>query len=68
MSIWTEEFKALVTRMRAEAEAAGELHPTGPRHLDLPDSTRDAIADWIRSGGYEEAAREATAGDPDMQS
>lgn len=64
VTVWTEDFKALVARMRAEAEAAGELHPSGPRTLDLPDSTRHAVAEWIRSGGYEEAARRATAADP----
>lgn len=66
MSIWTEEFKAIVARARAQAEAAGDLHPTGPTQLDLPEATRAAIAEWIRSGGYEQAAKEAAAGDPEM--
>lgn len=66
MSTWTEEFKEIVARARADAEAAGELHPSGPTHVELPESVRQAIGEDLRSGAYEQAAREATAGDTEM--
>jgi hypothetical protein len=66
VSIWTDDFRAIVARARAKAEADGELSPSGPVHLDLPLSVREAIWEDLASGAYEETARAATAGDSDM--
>jgi hypothetical protein len=69
MSISTEELAALVTRVRGEAAAAGELRPEriGPIALDLPEDIRQAILADLALGEYRRAADEAMAGDPDMQ-
>lgn len=66
MSISVEDLRAIAVRVRADAAAAGELTPTGPVHWDLPESVREAIFEDLASGAYDKAAREATAGDPDM--
>lgn len=66
MSISVEDLRDIAVRVRADAAAAGELTPTGPVHWDLPESVREAIFEDLASGAYDKAAREATAGDPDM--
>lgn len=66
VSTWTDEFKEIVARARADADVAGELHPRGPAHVELPESVREAIGKDLRNGAYEQAARESTAGDPEM--
>jgi hypothetical protein len=66
MAISIEDLRAIAARARDQAEADGELSPTGPVHLDLPQSVREAIWEALDSGAYEEAARAATAGDPEM--
>jgi hypothetical protein len=66
VAISIDDLMAIAARARAKAEAAGELHPTGPAHVELPQSVREAIGEALRSGAYEQAARDATAGDPEM--
>jgi hypothetical protein len=66
VAISIEDLRAIAARARAQAEADGELTPTGPVRLDLPQSVRVAIWKALDSGAYEQAARAATAGDPDM--
>ena len=68
MAISIEDLRAIAARVRAEAEAAGELVPTkvGDIHWDIPDAARAAIISDLESGAYEQAAREATAGDSEM--
>jgi hypothetical protein len=66
MAISVDELRLLVAQARAQAEAAGELDPTGPTQVELPPSVRESIAEALRSGAYEQAARESTAGDADM--
>lgn len=58
--------QALIERARARAASAGEMPlRAGPVGWDLPDSVRTAIREDIESGVYADAAREATAGDPE---
>ena len=68
VAVSTEDLRAIAARVRAEAAAAGELTPSkvGAIHWDVPDGARQAILDDLASGVYEEAAREATAADPEM--
>jgi hypothetical protein len=67
MAISIDDLRAIAARARAQAEADGELSPKGgPVSWDLPQSIREAIWEDLDSGAYEEAARAATAGDPEM--
>jgi len=66
VAISIEDLRAIAARARDQAEADGELRPTGRVHLDLPQSVREAIWETLDSGAYEEAARAATAGDLEM--
>jgi hypothetical protein len=66
VAISIEDLRAIAAQARTKAEADGELTPKGPVHLDLPQSIREAIWEDLASGAYEEAARSATAGDPEM--
>jgi len=66
VAISIEDLRTIAAKARAQAEADGELTPSGPIHLDLPLSVREAIWEALDSGAYEEAARAATAGDPEM--
>ncbi len=68
MSALTEDMEAVVSRVRAAADAAGELRPTriGPVQSTLPERVRLAVADDLASGTYHRAAQEAVAGDPDL--
>lgn len=52
--------------LRAQAETAGELRPTGPVHLQLSEPVRKALWEALDSGAYEEAAQAVTADDPEM--
>jgi len=65
MSISVDDLRSLGARVRAEAEAAGELTLTGPTHWDLPEAARAALVDYASSGAYEEAAQACIAEDPD---
>ena len=62
VAISIEDLQAIAARARAKAEAAGDLNPTGPTHVELPQSVRKAIGEALRSGEYEQAARQATVG------
>ena len=68
MAISIEDLKLIAGRARRAADAAGELRPpnVGPLSVDLPDTIREAIAEDLKSGAYQHAAAEATAGDPDL--
>jgi hypothetical protein len=65
MSISVDDLRSLGARVRAEAEAAGELTLTGPTRWDLPEAVRAALQEYAASGAYEEAARACIAEDPD---
>lgn len=65
MSISVDDLRSLGARVRAEAEAAGELTLTGPTHWDLPEAVRAALREYGVSGAYEEAAQACIAEDPD---
>ena len=64
MSISVNDLRSLGARVRAEAEAAGELTLTGPTHWDLPEAARAALLEYAASGAYEEAAQACIAEDP----
>jgi hypothetical protein len=67
MAISVEDLRAIAARARDLAEADGDLTPKGGAVTwDLPQSIREAIWEDLDSGAYEEAARAATAGDPEM--
>jgi hypothetical protein len=65
MSISVEDLRSLGAKVRAEAEAAGELTLSGPTHWDLPEAVRDALREYAASGAYEEAAQASIVEDPD---
>ncbi|MGH9121683.1 MAG: hypothetical protein ACRDYC_07010 [Acidimicrobiales bacterium] len=67
MTLSIEDLRA-AARVRAEAAAAGELTPAkvGAIHGEIPEATRQAILDDLASGVFEEAAKDAAAGEPDM--
>jgi hypothetical protein len=68
VAISFEGLQAIAARVRRAAEDAGELHPphVGPIAVDLPRAIRDAIAQDLKSGAYQRAAAEMTAGDADI--
>jgi hypothetical protein len=68
MAISTGNLQAAVERARAAAAEAGELRPArvGKVTTDIPEDIRAAIREDLASGAYQEAAREAVAGDPDL--
>jgi hypothetical protein len=60
---------AAVTVARARAEAAGELRSAGSGAgfvSPLSQEAREAIDEWVRSGGYREAVARVVADDPDL--
>jgi hypothetical protein len=63
-----EDLRAIAQRVRAEAEAAGELAPPkiGKTRWDVPDSVPVALLEDLASGCYDRAARAVTDGDPEM--
>lgn len=61
MSVSVDELRTLGARVRADAEAAGELTLTGPTHWDLPEIVRSALLDYVASGAYEQAAQASIA-------
>jgi hypothetical protein len=65
VSISVDELRAIGARVRAEAEAAGELTLTGLPYWDIPRSIRDALLEDVASGAYEQAARAAIAVEPE---
>lgn len=67
MTVWAEDFRAIVERARAELEAEGGLHPTGPTSWALTQPVREAVWEDLDSGAYQEAVRQVVAGDPEMQ-
>ena len=68
VAISIEDLQAIAARVRRAADEAGELHPphVGPISVDLPQAIRDAIAEDLKSGAYQHAAAEMTAGDADV--
>lgn len=66
MSISADELRTLGARVRAEAEAAGELAKPGSSHWDIPREAREALLEYLHSGAYEEAARACIADEPDL--
>src|SRR5579863_1790635 len=66
LSISADELRALGARVRAEAEAAGELAKPGPSHWDIPRGARDVLLEYLHSGAYEEAARACIADEPEL--
>jgi hypothetical protein len=66
VSISADQLRALGARVRAEAEAAGELATPGPSHWDIPQEGRDALLEYLHSGAYEEAARASIADEPEL--
>ena len=68
VAVSTGDLQAAVERARAAAAEAGELRPTreGNVTADIPEAIRAAIREDLASGAYEQAAREAVAGDPDF--
>jgi hypothetical protein len=68
VAISIDDLKLIAGRARRAADAAGELRPphVGPLSVDLPEAIREAIAEDLKSGAYQRAAAEATAGDPDL--
>jgi hypothetical protein len=64
MSISPDELRALGARVRAEAEATGELASSGSTHWDIPREAREAVLEYGHSGAYEEAARACIAEEP----
>jgi hypothetical protein len=67
MAISTGDLQAAAERARAAAAEAGELRPArGKVTTDIPEAIRAAIREDLASGVYQEAAREAVAGDPDL--
>ncbi len=67
VAISTGDLQAAAERARAAAEEAGELRPArGKVATDIPEAIRSAIREDLASGAYQQAAREAVAGDPDL--
>jgi hypothetical protein len=68
VAISTGDLQAAAKRARAAAAEAGELRPVrkGNMRADIPEAIRLAIRDDLASGAYQQAAREAVAGDPDL--
>lgn len=66
VSISVDDLRSLAARVRAEAEAAGELTLSGPTHWHLPEAARAALIDYAASGAYEAAAQASIAEDPDV--
>ena len=68
MAISTGDLQAAVERARAAAAEAGELRPAreGKVTADLPEAVRAANRKDLASGAYQQAGREAVAGDPDL--
>ena len=62
------DLQAAARRARAAAAEAGELRPgrLGKVTVDIPEAIRAAIREDLASGAYQQAAREAVAGDPDL--
>lgn len=65
MSISVDDLRALGARVRAEAEAAGELTLTGSPYWDIPQPARHALLEYLRSGAYEETAQASIADEPE---
>jgi hypothetical protein len=63
-----EDLRAVARRVRAEADAAGELAPpkAGKARWDVPESVRMALLEDLASGRYDRAAREGSDDDPEM--
>lgn len=63
-----EHLRVLAARVRAEAEAAGELAPvtSGDFRWALPEGAREALLADIRSGAFVENVRAVSTGDPDL--
>jgi hypothetical protein len=68
VAISTGDLQAAVERARTAAAEAGELWPVreGKVTIDIPDAIRAAISEDLASGVYQQAAREAFAGEPDL--
>jgi hypothetical protein len=60
-----EELRALGAKVRAEAEAAGELAKPGSPFWDIPQDVRDALLDDLHSGAYDERLRSLIIEDED---
>ena len=68
MAISLGDLQAAAERARAAAAEAGELRPArvGKVTADIPEAIRAAIREDLASGAYQQAVREAVAGDPDL--
>jgi hypothetical protein len=62
------DLQVAAERARAAATEAGELRPAriGEATADIPEAIRGAIREDLASGAYQQAAREAVAGDLDL--
>jgi hypothetical protein len=63
------ELQSVVDRARGLARERGELldGPGAPPSEGLSPAIRAAVADWVKSGGYDRAVAEIVADDPDLQ-
>ena len=68
MAISTRDLQAAVERARTATAEAGEFRPgrEGKVTVDISDAIRAAIREDLASGVYQQAVREAVAGDPDL--
>jgi hypothetical protein len=68
MAISIRDLQAAAERARAAAAEAGELRPArvGKVTADIPGAIQAATREDLASGAYQQAAREAVAGDPDL--
>ena len=67
MAVSTGDLHVKAERVRAATAEAGELRPArGKVTTDLPEAIRAAIRKDLASGGYQQAAREAVTGDPEL--
>jgi hypothetical protein len=68
MATPTRDLRSAAKRARAAAADAGELRPGRISKVtaDIPEAIRAAIREDLASGAYQQAAREAVSGDPDL--
>lgn len=64
VSISVDDLRSLGARVRAEAEAAGELALTGSPFWEIPQSARETLLEYLHSGAYDETARASIADEP----
>lgn len=62
------ELAEIVAAARQRAIESGEIGgpPPGPFVSPFPPAVRKVVADWLRSGGYDEAVARVCAEDPEL--